>query len=145
MLKSEFVDFLKKTQERMFNKFTEKANGYEQDGDAFFNFRQIAILCRQDESYESLYKELFSLASKHIVTLAKNGLDDSEFVDRTEDIIIYMYIALGLYQAREDQRERGKKINIEFTADNVAFKDGKCSVEGAVLNIVNKLASGGGE
>jgi hypothetical protein len=45
-----------------------------------------------------MIKALNVLVDKHLITIAKNGINDSEFRERVMDVIVYHVIALLIYE-----------------------------------------------
>lgn len=76
--------------------------GSKQEQDEFYNFRQQALRTFGNDDPESMYKILKILVDKHLVTLNKNGLDDSNFEERCIDVIVYHII---YYQKRHHTGE----------------------------------------
>lgn len=83
-------------------KFTYKNGNYASE-DGFHNFRQTAIRVYGNDSRDSMFKVLMTYMDKHLCTLAKNGFQDSEFVDRFEDVIVYSCLALAMYRSMSNE------------------------------------------
>ena len=71
---------------------------YGEGGDAFFNFRQVAQRMENDQSPDNMYKVLMTYMDKHMCALAKNKMEDKEFLERHLDIIVYSLIAMSMKQ-----------------------------------------------
>lgn len=82
-------------------KFSEKNSNYASGNDAFYNFRETARRLLQSESPVAMVKVLMIYMDKHWTTLTKNGIHDTEFVDRFQDIIVYSLIALAIKREAE--------------------------------------------
>ena len=80
--------------------FSHKNTGYGGDEDGLYNFRESARRHLGDESPESMYKVLAILRDKHEATLAKNGLNDPDFVERMRDSVVYGLIALAIWREK---------------------------------------------
>lgn len=75
-------------------KLVAKNKGYGASTDSMHNFRQTALRALGNDDAESMYKVLMVYMDKHLCTLAKNGLADSEFEDRTQDNIVYSLLSI---------------------------------------------------
>jgi hypothetical protein len=76
--------------------FAAKNDGYGGSQDGLYNFRASAKRYFGTEAPEDMYTVLSILRDKHEATLAKNGLNDPHFVERTRDSIVYSLIALAM-------------------------------------------------
>lgn len=99
MIKTEIKQILNDIE----NMFTTKNDQYgsKQKQDEFYNFRQQALRTFGNDDPESMYKILKILVDKHLVTLNKNGLDDSNFEERCIDVIVYHIIAIFMHRLKE--------------------------------------------
>ena len=102
MKRDAFIQMMNDTMAGILAKHKEKNVAYGQDNDAFHNFRSSAIRIFGADTPENMYKVLLTLVDKHLVALANGGLTVPEFKDRTTDVIVYMHIALGIFQEYED-------------------------------------------
>lgn len=81
--------------------FAAKNDGYGVNHDGLYNFRETARRHMGDDSPYGMYRVLTILRDKHEATLAKNGLNDPHFVERTRDSIVYNLIALAIHRMKK--------------------------------------------
>ena len=96
--RSAMVDDFKANVEKILELVGYKNGNYGEGGDAYFNFRQVAQRIENDQSPNSMYKILMTYMDKHMCALAKNKMDDKEFLERHLDIIVYSLIAMSMKQ-----------------------------------------------
>lgn len=86
-------------------KFVTKNSNYADyegvEPDMLYNFRQLAKRQFGSATPENMIKVVNVLVDKHQVTLAKNGINDSEFKERVIDVLVYHVIALMIYMEGE--------------------------------------------
>ncbi|MDW7668057.1 MAG: hypothetical protein SCJ93_04475 [Bacillota bacterium] len=114
MIKSEISQILNDIE----NMFTTKNDQYgsKQEQDEFYNFRQQALRTFGNDDPESMYKILKILVDKHLVTLNKNGLDDSNFEERCIDVIVYHIIAIFMHRLKNEKAKDNTKMKIRITS-----------------------------
>jgi hypothetical protein len=86
--------------------FNRKNAGYGDDIDGLYNFRETARRHMNSESPEAMYRVLAILRDKHDATIAKNGLNDPDFVERMRDSVVYGLLALAIHAEKERREEK---------------------------------------
>lgn len=106
---TEAIDIVRDILTEVNSKFKHKNSNYANYGheneDMLYNFRETARRQCGSESHENMIRVLNVLVDKHLLTLAKNGLRDSEFRERVMDVIVYHVIAIMIHDEwKEDNR-----------------------------------------
>jgi hypothetical protein len=94
--RKELIEYFKEEINNILDLVQYKNGNYGDNEDAFFNFRNSARRIENDISPNSMYKMLMTYMDKHLCALAKNKMDDSEFVERNRDVIVYSLIAIAM-------------------------------------------------
>ena len=99
MKREDFLKVLSETTEHIEKLFTYKNKSYGTDKDLFHNFRSTATRVLQNED---MFKVLACYVDKHWVALCNKGLRDPEFIERCQDIIVYMLLAITMHNYTGD-------------------------------------------
>lgn len=83
--------------------FSYKNGNYGSDDDPMFNFRTAATSVLGNATPENMYRVLQVYIEKHRAALLKNGLDDTEFVERCKDEIVYTLISIAMKEVYDAQ------------------------------------------
>lgn len=89
---------LAEVEKKFHNKNINYANYGHEYEDRLYNFREMAKRQFGSASPDNMIKALNVLVDKHLITIAKNGINDSEFRERVMDVIVYHVIALLIYE-----------------------------------------------
>jgi len=104
MTKNEFLEeVVKPVFEQIKGLFEDKNKNYGTDADIYYNFRQMAQRNYMTDDLEAQYSILEILLDKHNTSLIKNGLSDTEFLQRQCDRILYSLLAIGMYLLHKNQ------------------------------------------
>lgn len=106
----DFLKILDREQEEVKNLFSFKNKGYGAEDEVFYNFKETARRVFGSTSYEDMWKVILVYMDKHMIALTK-GLGEREFKERLRDIIVYSYLAIGVWEEWQDWKKEWESAN----------------------------------